>query len=30
MIAASMLLGTPLPEVVTAIDPARYSPTRFG
>jgi D-arginine dehydrogenase len=29
IVAASVLLGTPLPEVVTAIDPERYSPQRF-
>jgi len=29
MVAASILLGTQLPEAVEAIDPACYSPTRF-
>jgi D-arginine dehydrogenase len=29
MVAASVLLGTALPEVVAAIDPERYSPRRF-
>jgi D-arginine dehydrogenase len=29
MVAASMLLDAPLPKVVAAINPARYSPTRF-
>jgi len=29
MVAASLLLGTPLPEVIAAIDLSRYSPTRF-
>ena len=30
MLAASMLLDAPLPEVIADIDPARYSPTRFA
>ena len=29
MVAASVLLDAPLPEVVAGIDPQRYSPTRF-
>jgi D-arginine dehydrogenase len=29
MVAASVLLGTALPEVVAGIDPGRYAPTRF-
>jgi len=30
MVAASMLLGMPLPKAVEAIDPTHYSPTRFN
>ena len=30
MVAASVLLAAPLPELVAGIDPERYSPTRFG
>ena len=30
MLAAAVLLGTPLPEVIADIDPGRYSPARFS